>query len=45
MDENQTKKSGPQTSADTAAIFERALDVGQTPANSNARAAQAGQVR
>ena len=27
--ENQAKKSGPQTSADTAAIFERALNVGR----------------
>ena len=38
MDKNQTKKSGPQTSADTAAIFERALDVGKTPTSSSARA-------
>jgi len=38
MEENQATKSGPQTSADTAAIFERALDAGRTPASSNARA-------
>ena len=40
MEENQATKSGPQTSADTAAIFKRALDVGRAPANRNAKAAQ-----
>ncbi|WP_157050613.1 hypothetical protein [Herbaspirillum rhizosphaerae] len=40
MDKNQAKKSGPQITAHTAAIFERALDAGEMPASSSARTRQ-----